>query len=144
MGDNLAQAFCQCRLRYRDHLGADRYQVGTRWQCAESIEIDEGGAKAASAAIAADGRCGALRDGKGHFGCIGVGRYVHNDEPPPTNPHPLRPQSSKGLASTDALDHADRRARPLRRRARSTLRPAFVDIRLRKPCFFERLRTFGW
>ena len=35
-------------------------------------------------------------------------------------------------------------ARPLLRRACSTLRPAFVAIRLRKPCSFARCRFFGW
>ena len=33
--------------------------------------------------------------------------------------------------------------RPLRRRARSTLRPLFVLILLRKPCTFFRFLTFG-
>jgi len=36
------------------------------------------------------------------------------------------------------------RARPLRRRAASTARPARVRIRSLKPCVFARRRLFGW
>ncbi len=36
------------------------------------------------------------------------------------------------------------RARPLRRRAESTARPARVRMRSRKPCVFARRRLFGW
>lgn len=35
-------------------------------------------------------------------------------------------------------------ARPLRRRAATMARPARVRMRIRKPCFFERRRLFGW
>ncbi len=35
------------------------------------------------------------------------------------------------------------RARPLRRRAASTARPARVRMRSRKPCVFARRRLFG-
>lgn len=34
--------------------------------------------------------------------------------------------------------------RPLARRDERTARPPFVAIRARKPCFFARLRLFGW
>lgn len=34
--------------------------------------------------------------------------------------------------------------RPLRRRAARIARPAFVDIRLRKPCVLARFRLLGW
>ena len=39
---------------------------------------------------------------------------------------------------------ADRRWRPLSRRALMTARPARVDMRCRKPWRFARLRLFGW
>jgi len=35
------------------------------------------------------------------------------------------------------------RLRPLARRRDSTLAPLFVFMRVRKPCFFERLRRLG-
>lgn len=60
---------------------------------------------------------------------------------------PRPPQLAKACASADAshpLAHADRRARPFRRRAASTARPAFVAMRCRKPCFLARRRLFGW
>ena len=41
-----------------------------------------------------------------------------------------------------ALGH--RTVRPLRRRAARIARPAFVDIRFRKPCVLARFRLFGW
>jgi hypothetical protein len=42
------------------------------------------------------------------------------------------------------LPQADRRARPLDRRAERIARPARVRIRSRKPWVFERRRLFGW
>lgn len=39
---------------------------------------------------------------------------------------------------------AVRTLRPLRRRAAITRRPFLVNIRLRNPCVFFRLRLFGW
>ena len=41
-------------------------------------------------------------------------------------------------------DQAERRARPLRRRAFKMLRPARVDMRWRKPWFLARRRWLGW
>ena len=41
-------------------------------------------------------------------------------------------------------DQALRRARPLRRRAARTARPALVRMRSRKPCVLARRRLFGW
>ena len=46
--------------------------------------------------------------------------------------------------SRNAIDHADKRARPLERRDFKTARPARVFIRLRNPCFFARRRLLGW
>lgn len=60
-------------------------------------------------------------------------RNARNVARSPTRPTPsgTRPQ-------------ADSRCRPRRRLARSTLRPARVDIRCRKPCRLARLRLLGW
>ena len=41
-------------------------------------------------------------------------------------------------------DQAESRARPRRRRVFTTLRPAWVRIRRRNPCFLLRFRWFGW
>ena len=41
-------------------------------------------------------------------------------------------------------DQAESRLRPRARRRLMMTRPARVDIRLRKPCVFARLRRFGW
>jgi hypothetical protein len=38
----------------------------------------------------------------------------------------------------------DRRLRPLRRRAASTLLPLWLALRSRKPCLFFRFRLLGW
>jgi hypothetical protein len=40
--------------------------------------------------------------------------------------------------------HTARRCRPFRRRRARTARPAFVRMRMRKPCAFFRRRRFGW
>jgi hypothetical protein len=45
---------------------------------------------------------------------------------------------------TWSADQADRRWRPLSRRARRTRRPALVDMRCRKPWRLARRRLFGW
>ena len=74
--------------------------------------------------------------------------------------HPDWPSSCSALWSSQvvevltAADTSDRltgqltyaliRWRPLRRRDFSTARPALVDIRARKPCFFARRRVLGW
>src|SRR5258706_1940056 len=42
-----------------------------------------------------------------------------------------------------APDQADRRCRPLARRALMTARPPRVLMRARKPCFFARCRLLG-
>jgi hypothetical protein len=60
---------------------------------------------------------------------------------------PRPPQLAKARVPADALDacpHADRRARPFRRRAARIARPALVAMRCRKPCFLARRRLLGW
>ena len=47
-------------------------------------------------------------------------------------------------AASPEQDQAERRARPLARRALITARPPAVAMRARKPCFFARRRSLGW
>jgi hypothetical protein len=54
----------------------------------------------------------------------------------------LAPAKAYG-ADRATRSYADSRRRPLRRRAASTLRPFFVRILARKPCFFFRRLLFG-
>lgn len=53
-------------------------------------------------------------------------------------------EGNERLTLPDAIDQALNRDRPRRRRARITARPPCVRMRRRKPCFFLRLRVFGW
>jgi len=43
-----------------------------------------------------------------------------------------------------SINYAERRVRPLARRAARTARPARVAMRARKPCFLARRRVLGW
>src|ERR1022692_3568616 len=56
----------------------------------------------------------------------------------PSPPHRQAPRGRDGAAQTLT------RARPLRRRAARTARPARVRMRRRKPGVFARRRLFGW
>lgn len=49
-----------------------------------------------------------------------------------------------GAAATNGLGQADRRSRPLPRRAARTARPARVLMRVRKPWVLARRRLLGW
>jgi hypothetical protein len=60
------------------------------------------------------------------------------------DPPSLGLQSGEHPAVGDRADHAERRRRPLARRAFSTARPLRVAIRWRNPCLRERRRLFGW
>ena len=62
---------------------------------------------------------------------------------PPSHTSAALAQGLEGGLVTDRPDQAVRLWRPLRRRLDRMARPALVDIRWRKPCFFARLRTFG-
>ena len=70
-------------------------------------------------------------------------RTEQEPDRPSSSPLPVSSKLIERLATREPFDHADRRARPLLRRARSTARPPRVLIRDRKPCFFARLRTLG-
>jgi hypothetical protein len=55
-------------------------------------------------------------------------------------PDPLRGRQAKARHYSSATVS---RLRPFVRRRFSTIRPFFVDIRIRKPCVFLRRRVFG-
>jgi len=60
-------------------------------------------------------------------------------------PRPRRTlQGTERSPVADPPDQADRRARPLSRRALMMARPARVDIRCRNPWRLARRRLFGW
>ena len=53
-------------------------------------------------------------------------------------------QSLELTSLVDPADQADRRVRPLSRRALRMDRPARVRMRARNPCLRARRRVFGW
>jgi hypothetical protein len=55
----------------------------------------------------------------------------------------VKPQKEKGIYSRKP-GFTDTRLRPLARRRDNTAAPLLVFMRVRNPCFFERLRRFGW
>ena len=96
-----------------------------------------------------------LRDGETHFGSR-CAVSDHDRQRPAAHPDPVGGEPPEGAATPkrsrggshdvrpEARPQAERRARPLARRAFSTARPPAVDMRARKPCFFARRRSFGW
>lgn len=72
-----------------------------------------------------------------------VARQVGDGQGPATPPSGSA-QCDEKLPAFDSPDQADSRARPLSLRDFRMARPARVDIRFRKPCFFARLRLLGW
>lgn len=105
--------------------------------------------------IADHGAAHVLRDGESHFGSR-CAVPDHDRQRPAAHPDPVGREPSEGAATPkrsrggshdmrpEARPQAERRARPLARRAFSTARPPAVDMRARKPCFFARRRSFGW
>jgi len=76
--------------------------------------------------------------------CLRSWRHQGHHHGATTDPTTAPPQFLERAAITNSPDQADRRRRPLSRRERNTLRPARVDMRDRKPCFFARRRLLGW
>ena len=76
--------------------------------------------------------------------CLRSWRHHGHHHGATTDPTTAPPQFLERAAITNSPDQADRRRRPLSRRERNTLRPARVDMRERKPCFFARRRLLGW
>ena len=58
-------------------------------------------------------------------------------------PHTVTTEADEDVTISNRIDQADRRARPLARRALSTARPPRVLMRARKPCVLARRRAFG-
>jgi hypothetical protein len=78
-----------------------------------------------------------------------TGRTGHRPGPPRRTPpaaasSPLREAPAVTAANAGCAGQTLTRARPLRRRAARTARPALVRMRSRNPCVFARRRLFGW
>jgi hypothetical protein len=54
------------------------------------------------------------------------------------------PNAAGGDGYSRKPGFTETRLRPLARRRDNTLAPLLVFIRVRNPCFFERLRRLGW
>jgi hypothetical protein len=107
------------------------------------LQVSDDRSKAPAQPIAMDRAAHPAGQGEGQFDVVALPGEEHRAERPPTNPDAVTSQRHEGGPAADATDQADSLARPLRRRLRSTARPARVDIRLRNPWFFARLRTLG-
>ena len=124
-------------------ITANRHEIRARRHLPRTIQSDEGGAQASATTVTSNRSRGLSRNGERHLDHLRAIRRVHDKNPLTPGAPTTLTKDREGLTSTDAGDHAEMRARPLRRRVRRMARPALVDIRLRKPCFLERLRTFG-
>lgn len=82
------------------------------------------------------------REGKPDVVAVG-GREMGDLEPAMTNANGIGSEAQEGRTRPNRTDQADSRALPRWRRALMMARPARVDMRCRKPCFFARLRTLG-
>jgi hypothetical protein len=127
-----------------------REQVGTvRERCGTlTVEFHERCSQPPAYPVADHGRADLAVDGIGHSCMSALRRGV--DGPDEAQAHRptggTLPPSEAGERRPvpDAVDQAERRARPWRRRARRTARPDRVAIRVRKPCFLARRRLLGW
>ena len=74
-----------------------------------------------------------------------IGRCGEEGDPKRATSHASRRPAElhEGVTAGDALDQADSRSRPRRRRDFTMLRPARVAMRWRKPWRLARLRTLG-
>ena len=121
----------------------DQHHAGLR--ISRFDQVGEGRSRLSAEAI--PDHC--VTDGSGDHhtqgGTDALGRFKRHgaEGSEPTN-RPMTPERSELRSSTDRVDHALRRCRPLRRRLRMTFRPARSDIRARKPCFMALRRLFGW
>ena len=121
--------------------GADEAGAGTQ----ERPDLPGDGSQPAPNPVAGRRAPDPAADGVGdprRFGGV-AGQPRYRDR---ASPHPLARavEGDKGRAVSDAPDQADRRTRPLRRRALRIARPARVELRWRKPCRLARLRLLGW
>ena len=99
----------------------------------------------ATRSVALDGNSGMSTNGERHSGPVKSGIQQHGapeDSTAHTSSFPTK--SGELISAVESTDQADSRLRPFRRRAFNTARPARVDMRERKPCFFARRRLLGW
>ena len=126
--------------------GAD--EVGARPELERTF--DEQAPEAAAQAVAHHRRADRPADGERHPGRLvrGTGQPGDRERTVP-GPATVTAQLPEGRRVTDppeggAHGQAERRWRPLRRRALRMVRPARVDMRWRKPWFLARFRVLGW
>ena len=131
-------------------------RLRTHKQCASrKVMLAEQRRQSTTEPVANHSTADVLRDGESDFWSR-CAVPDHDRQRPATHPNPVGGQPSEGAATPKrsrggshdvrpgARPQAERRARPLARRAFSTARPPAVDMRARKPCFFARRRSFGW
>jgi len=101
--------------------------------------------KAAAEAVADDRRADRSTDGERDPGGLGLG-FIEVTAPQRLGPGAttMTAQSLELTPLVDPADQADRRVRPLSRRALRMDRPALVLMRARNPCLRARRRVFGW
>jgi hypothetical protein len=123
--------------------GADE-QVAVGEQVRAGASGDEG-AQAAAETVAGDGVADgtADREGDRRWRDGGVAE-VPTPEGLGAGAAAMTLQSLERSALVDPTDQADRRERPLSRRALMIERPARVRIRARNPCLRALRRVFGW
>ena len=132
------------RGEWDGHDGSVRgHEIGTAREQERLVQRDRG-TQASAGAVALHRGAEAPAEGVGHPRRIirAVGEEAQRDGPgsPPAGPR----EGLERRTVADAPDQAESRFRPRARRARSTARPPFVRIRMRKPCVLARLRLLGW
>jgi hypothetical protein len=125
--------------------GCDTDQVYPWWYLAGTLQLADMSAEAPADSIPDHGDAHPAADRIGHLhGRVGItGEVANGERTAPHSPTVSTQRIERGSVSNRA-NQADNRARPLRRRAFTTARPARSAIRCRNPCRLERLRTFGW
>lgn len=121
-------------------MRAKQVQAWAETVCLASEEHSQ----AAAHPVALDGAPKATPNGVANEGLVERGLNDHAT-PEPARANICSPLSEAGeiTPALETSDQADRRWRPLSRRAFKTARPARVFMRARKPCFFERRRLLG-
>jgi hypothetical protein len=117
---------------------ADQQQAG--WQLERRQDRTQPTPQAIAGHRRTEGARQCERHQRGRCGRIGT---PGTPESGAADPCALALQAQERVSAADPTDQADRRARPLARRLFSTARPARVDIRARKPCFFARRWLLG-
>ena len=147
LGEQLLQIELEFDLRLAGGTWLSAEEVVACWQLAAEGRRAQHDPQLASYTIANHGRSERATERERHprrrravWRIEEVGAPQHSGPSAPT----IGRDAREGAALSDAPDQADRRCRPLARRAFNTARPARVLMRLRKPCFLARRRLFGW